>query len=57
LLLFPLQNHNKKGNGMGRLAWYEMAVLWGFAVLVIILDRKNWDKLTDLPAMSAVAVR
>jgi hypothetical protein len=29
---------------MGALAWYEIAVLWGFAALVIILDRKNWDK-------------
>ncbi len=32
------------GNFMDSLAWIEMAVLWGFAALVIVLDRKNWDK-------------
>jgi hypothetical protein len=29
---------------MGSLAWIELITLWGFAVLVMILDRKNWDK-------------
>lgn len=29
---------------MGTLAWTELIVLWGFAVLVIVLDRKNWNK-------------
>jgi hypothetical protein len=29
---------------MGALAWYELIVLWGFAALVMILDRKSWDK-------------
>jgi hypothetical protein len=29
---------------MGALAWYEMAALWGFCVLVIILDQKNLPK-------------
>lgn len=29
---------------MGSLAWYELISLWGFAVLIMILDRKNWDK-------------
>ncbi len=29
---------------MGKLAWTELIVLWGFAVLVVILDRKNWNK-------------
>jgi hypothetical protein len=29
---------------MGTLAWSELIVLWGFTVLVIILDRKNWNK-------------
>ena len=29
---------------MGTLAWTELIVLWGFAVLVVILDRKNWNK-------------
>ncbi len=29
---------------MSALAWYELIVLWGFAVLVIILDQKNWSK-------------
>ncbi len=28
---------------MGTLAWSELIVLWGFAVLVTILDRKNWQ--------------
>jgi len=26
---------------MGDLAWIELIVLWGFAVLVVILDQKN----------------
>ncbi len=29
---------------MDSVVWYEMAGIWGFAVLVIILDRKNWTK-------------
>ncbi len=29
---------------MSALAWYELITLWGFAVLVMILDRKNWNK-------------
>jgi hypothetical protein len=29
---------------MGALAWTELIVFWGFTALVIILDRKNWDK-------------
>jgi hypothetical protein len=29
---------------MGKLAWTELIVLWGFAVLVVILDRKNWNR-------------
>jgi hypothetical protein len=29
---------------MDKLAWSEMIVLWGFAVLVAFLDRKNWNK-------------
>jgi len=29
---------------MDKLAWTEMFVLWGFAVLVALLDRKNWNK-------------
>jgi hypothetical protein len=29
---------------MGALAWYELAALWGFTVLVIILDQKNLPK-------------
>jgi hypothetical protein len=26
---------------MGKLAWIELIVMWGFAVLVVILDQKN----------------
>ncbi len=26
---------------MGELAWIELVVLWGFAVLVVLLDQKN----------------
>jgi hypothetical protein len=29
---------------MGALAWYEIIGLWGFMILVIITDRKNWYK-------------
>jgi len=29
---------------MDKLAWTEMIVLWGFTALVVILDRKNWNK-------------
>ena len=29
---------------MDKLAWTEMIVLWGFAALVAVLDRKNWNK-------------
>jgi len=29
---------------MGTLAWGELIVLWGFTVLVIVLDRRNWNK-------------
>jgi hypothetical protein len=34
----------KRGKSMGALAWYELIVFWGFAVLIVILDRKNWNK-------------
>lgn len=29
---------------MGKLAWTELIVLWRFAFMVAILDRKNWTK-------------
>ncbi len=29
---------------MGALAWMELIALWGFAVLVMILDQKNWKR-------------
>ncbi len=29
---------------MNALVWYEIAGIWGFAILVIILDQKNWRK-------------
>jgi hypothetical protein len=29
---------------MDKLAWTEMIVLWGFAILVMFFDRRNWDK-------------
>ncbi|MGP0083431.1 MAG: hypothetical protein ACLP0B_07375, partial [Steroidobacteraceae bacterium] len=38
------ESQQAKDNGMGKLAWTELIVLWGFAALVIILDRKNWNK-------------
>ena len=29
---------------MDSLVWYEIVGIWGFAILVMILDRKNWRK-------------
>jgi hypothetical protein len=29
---------------MDAIVWYEIVGIWGFALLVIILDRKNWNK-------------
>jgi hypothetical protein len=29
---------------MDKLAWSEMIVLWGFAIMVAFLDRKHWTK-------------
>ncbi len=29
---------------MDALVWYEIAGIWGFTLLVIILDQKNWRK-------------
>jgi len=29
---------------MGALVWYEIIGIWGFCLLVIILDQKNWRK-------------
>jgi hypothetical protein len=26
---------------MGKLAWIELIVLWGFAILVVVLDQRN----------------
>ncbi len=29
---------------MDAIVWYEIIGIWGFTILVIILDRKNWTK-------------
>ncbi len=38
------QRISKEKTIMGALAWYELISLWGFAVLVMILDQKNWKR-------------
>src|SRR5271169_5512903 len=45
LVIIPnLESRQPEGNSMGPLAWYELIALWGFTLLVIILDQKNLPK-------------
>jgi len=44
LVIIPVTQSPKGEHEMSALAWYELIVLWGFAVLVMILDQKNWSK-------------
>jgi len=41
VVTIPASKSRQKGEHMGKLAWIELIVLWGFAVLVVLLDQKN----------------
>ncbi len=29
---------------MDKVVWYEMALIWGLAIFIVIVDRKNWNR-------------